>query len=127
MLSEKKKGRLWQGDPKKNLHKRQCYPPKQRKSSQKCSNRITLRRSDMPQQYRKLYDRVMSGKASPRQAIKMHCLECWGYVRTETQNCADYACPLRAYRPYQKPVKSPTKPVQQSNINELRQGGQSCL
>ncbi len=82
--------------------------------------RIVQRRADMPRQYRKLYDRVMVGKASPRQAIKMQCLECWGWVRTETAKCDNYACPLFRYRPYQKSVKSPTKPLQQPNINELK-------
>ena len=82
---------------------------------------VTKRRQDMPRQYRKLYGRVMAGKASPRQAIKMQCLECWGWVRTETAKCDNYACPLYAYRPCRKAVKSPTKPLQQPNVNKLSQ------
>jgi hypothetical protein len=76
--------------------------------------RIAKRRADMPKQYRKLYDRVVVGKASPRNAIKMQCLECWAYVRLETQTCDNYACPLYAYRPYQNPAKSPTEPLGQA-------------
>lgn len=75
----------------------------------------------MPKLYRKLYDRVMAGKASPRDAIKMQCLECWAYVRAETQACDNYACPLHAYRPYQKSVKSPTEGLGEANVDNHMQ------
>jgi len=65
------------------------------------TERIKQRRADMPLLYRKLYDRCMAGKASPRDAIKMQCLECWAYVMPETANCDNCACPLFRYRPYQ--------------------------
>ena len=65
------------------------------------AERIAQRRADMPKMYRKLYDRCTSGTASPRDAIKTHCLECWGWVRSETATCDNYACPLWRYRPYQ--------------------------
>ena len=81
--------------------------------------RIAKRRADMPKQYRKLYDRVIAGKTSPRDAIKMQCLECYGWVRSETAKCDNYACPLYCYRPYQKAVKSPTEPLEQANVDEL--------
>lgn len=82
------------------------------------SKRIAERRSDMPRQYRKLYDRCMAGKASPRDAIKMHCLECWGWVKGETEKCDNYACPLYRYRPYQSPVKSSTEPLGAPSTDE---------
>ena len=65
--------------------------------------RIAKRRADTPLLYQKLYDRCMNGEASPRQAIKMQCLECWGWVRAETATCDNVACPLYQYRPYQEP------------------------
>ncbi|HEG43599.1 MAG TPA: hypothetical protein ENH94_06075 [Phycisphaerales bacterium] len=81
-------------------------------------NRVDKRRAEMPSRYRKLYDRVMSGVASPREAIRMQCLECWGYVKAETATCDNYACPLFAYRPYQKPLKSPAEGLGGSNTHE---------
>lgn len=65
------------------------------------AERVAKHRADMPELYRKMFDRCTSGKASPREAIKMQCLECWGYVRAETTACDNCACPLFAYRPYQ--------------------------
>gem|GEM_PF-1291939 len=65
------------------------------------AERIDKRRADMPELYRKLYDRCTRGTASPRDAIKMQCLECWGHVRSETATCDNTACPLWRYRPYQ--------------------------
>ena len=65
--------------------------------------RIDRKRQAVPVLYLKLFDRCISGDASPRQAIKLHCLECWGYVRTETALCDNVSCPLFAYRPYQTP------------------------
>jgi hypothetical protein len=83
--------------------------------------RIAKHRADMPLKYRKLYDRVVAGKASPREAIKMQCLECWAYVKSETKSCDNYACNLFAFKPYQKPVKSPTETLGQLRSNEKRQ------
>ncbi len=80
---------------------------------------IARRRADMPSKYRKLYDRCTTGKASPRDVIKMQCLECFGWVRKEMVKCNSYACPLYSYRPYRKPAKSPTEPLEGPNIDEL--------
>ena len=80
---------------------------------------IAKRRGDMPKKYRKLYDRVVTGKASPREAIKMQCLECFGWVQSEMVKCECYACGLYNYRPYQKPVKSSTKSLGRSGVDEL--------
>ncbi len=74
---------------------------------QKAINRVAQRRADMPSRYRKLYDRVMKGEATPRDAIKMHCLECWGWAQIETSRCDNYPCSLYPYRPYQSPQSPP--------------------
>jgi hypothetical protein len=62
---------------------------------------IDKRMSDVPIKYKKLYKRCISGQASPRMAIKMHCLECWGWQNKETMACDNAACPLFNHRPYQ--------------------------
>ena len=82
------------------------------------AERIAERRADMPKRYRKLYDKVMAGKASPRDAIRMQCLECYAWVQTETKKCDNYACALFCYRPYQNPPKSPREPLGASNVDE---------
>ncbi len=78
-------------------------------------SKLQEHRAAMPSKYRKLFDRVTSGGASPREAIKLNCLECCGYVRSEVERCSGYTCAFYAYRPYQKLVKSPTEPVQRSS------------
>ena len=80
--------------------------------------RIAKRRADTPKKYRKLYGRCMSGEASPRNAIRMQCLECWGWVQTETARCDNVCCPLFWYRPYQKSAKSPTGRVREPNSED---------
>ena len=87
------------------------------------NEKIENQRADIRPKYRKLFDRVKEGKASPREAIKLQCLECYGYVQAETEKCDDYLCHLYHYRPYQKAVKSPTGAVQQSNNDELSREG----
>lgn len=56
-----------------------------------------------PESFRKLLTQAMSGKCSPRQAIKAHCAECVGFDRQAITECGCYACPLWVFRPYQKP------------------------
>lgn len=80
-------------------------------------------RAAIPSKYRKLCDRVLTGKASPREAIKLQCLACFGYFQSEMVQCNSYLCPLYRYRPYQKSVKSSIESVQQSNTNVLSSGG----
>ena len=57
-----------------------------------------------PQSFRKLLTQAMSGKCSPRTAIKAQCAECNGFDRQAITNCTAYACPLWHFRPYQKPA-----------------------
>jgi hypothetical protein len=54
-----------------------------------------------PQSFRKLLAQAMSGKCSPRAAIKAQCAECVGFDRQAVTFCSSYACPLWAFRPYQ--------------------------
>lgn len=63
---------------------------------------IAKKRGEMPRKYQKLYDRVIAGQSSPREAIKLHCLECNGWVRGEAEQCMEWACPLYQFRPYRK-------------------------
>lgn len=69
-------------------------------------DRIARRRSFVPVKYQQLYERCIAGTASPREAIKMNCLECWAHVRHETASCDNYACALWQYRPYQGSAQS---------------------
>ena len=63
---------------------------------------ITTKAKEMPESYKKNYLATVSGKASPRNAIKAFCIECMGYVRGEVTNCDTIDCPLNLYRPYRK-------------------------
>jgi hypothetical protein len=54
---------------------------------------------EVPEKWQKLYQKCLSGKASPRQCIKMFCGECMGYDRTEVAACEDEGCPLYSKRP----------------------------
>jgi hypothetical protein len=54
----------------------------------------------VPESWRKLYDRCMSGKAGPRAVIRMMCGECVGYIRDEVVQCTDINCPAYQYRPF---------------------------
>ncbi len=63
---------------------------------------ITSKAKDMPEIYKKNYLASVSGKASPRNAIKAFCIECMGYVRGEVTDCDTIDCPLNLYRPYRK-------------------------
>ena len=63
---------------------------------------ITDKADKMPRIYRNCYLSTVSGKATPRNAIKAFCIECMGYVRSEVTNCDTIDCPLNLYRPYRK-------------------------
>ena len=61
---------------------------------------VERRAKDMPSLYRGGYLRAVTGRASPREAIKAHCLECVGWERGQVVNCTGSACPLWRYRPF---------------------------
>jgi len=55
----------------------------------------------------KLYKRAVLGRASKAGAIKSHCQHCvgWSDLPAAVRDCTATACPLYAYRPYQKKKK----------------------
>ena len=53
----------------------------------------------MPASYRRSYVRAMQGKAGPRTAIRLFCLECNGWQRTLAVTCPTRACPPWAMLP----------------------------
>ena len=57
-------------------------------------------RDNAPPMYAGTLEKALSGKASPRAAIKAMCLQCTGYSRQEIIDCAIAGCPLHAYRPF---------------------------
>ena len=63
---------------------------------------VAKRAGQMPKSCRAAYLKATRGKASPRAAIKAHCLECVGWNRQEVQLCTGTACPLWMYRPFLK-------------------------
>lgn len=76
---------------------------KQQKSPSRIHiDKIQQRRLNFPVKYRKVYERAVSGAASPRTAIRVMCIECFGGSAGEIASCTDIACPLFMYRPYRK-------------------------
>ena len=71
--------------------------------NEKQKQRIAKKRAGIPKKYRGIYDKAMSGEASPRQAIKSFCLECTGGIKEEVRLCTGVACQLYNYRPYLTP------------------------
>lgn len=71
---------------------------------------------DIPKLYQAGYERALSGKASPRGAIKAFCAECVGYERREITCCTDTGCPLYRYQPYQERFKRPPESCQTPNF-----------
>jgi hypothetical protein len=49
-----------------------------------------------------LFERAMSGRCSPRVAIKAQCLDCQGLDRQGVATCGDRCCPLWHFRPFQR-------------------------
>ena len=62
--------------------------------------RIEKHIGDIPVRYQPLFNRSISGKVSPREAIKAKCLECMGYKKAEVRLCTAPTCPLFTLRPY---------------------------
>ncbi len=62
-------------------------------------DKIESKTAQMPQVYRPVYKRAMTGKSRVA-AVKAFCLECVGHARKEITLCTSPACPLYPYRPY---------------------------
>jgi hypothetical protein len=63
---------------------------------------IAKHAAETPQRCRAMYLKAAEGTASPRAAIKVFCLECVGWQREDVAHCTAQACPLYAYRPFQR-------------------------
>ncbi len=57
-----------------------------------------MKKSDVPERFRNLYARAMSGK-SRLAAIKCFCVQCMGWSKAEVDRCTAPTCPLYSYRP----------------------------
>lgn len=57
-----------------------------------------MNRDDVPARYRGLYDRALRGAASPRRAIRLHCIMCMGWQAQDVEHCTATSCPLYRYR-----------------------------
>ncbi len=55
----------------------------------------------VPDKSRGVVERALAGTASPRSAIKAHCLTCSGFDRAEVAACTVWRCALHPYRPFQ--------------------------
>jgi len=83
--------------------------------------RIAEQREQIPEQYRRTYDRAMSGK-SLRAAVNARCLDCCAWQRTEVRDCPAVACPLWMVRPYQTAENVKTPPMARQCSDELAAG-----
>lgn len=75
-----------------------------------------MTRDDVPNRYRKLYDRAAAGTCSPRQAIRMHCAMCMGWEATAVPTCTAPSCPLFAFRTRRQVAEEATKRPKQEPI-----------
>lgn len=55
-----------------------------------------------PRRYQAMLVASVVGELSPRQAIKVACLECVCWQKTLVRTCTSLACPLYPLRPYQE-------------------------
>lgn len=53
----------------------------------------------VPDRYKHRFLRGFRGELSPRQAIKMNCLQCQSWTLSRVTNCTDNICPLHSHRP----------------------------
>jgi len=58
-----------------------------------------------PESWRGILTKAITGKASPRAAIKAQCGECNGFDRDAIRECTADACPLHPYRPFRNVPK----------------------
>jgi len=65
---------------------------------------VISRLAEVPATMKRAYLRAVGGKSRPN-AIRAFCAECVGWERAEVRACTALACPLYAYRPFQKRAK----------------------
>ena len=77
------------------------FPTEPPKQSPLNADEIRIYLASVPRKYRKLVLKAMTGKASPRMAIKAQCYQCVGYsdVKNMVYNCSSRICSLWRYRP----------------------------
>ena len=65
---------------------------------------IDLWVKNIPNRYRALYKKALSGKSTPSGVYKAKCYECCGFedVTRRVNECESYGCPVWAYRPVTK-------------------------
>ena len=56
----------------------------------------------VPEKSRKLMERAIEGRTSPRQCIKAKCLSCCNFDRAQAAACNVQVCPLYEVNPYRK-------------------------
>lgn len=78
-------------------------------SDPKISAALSALAQRTPERFKGLVDDIRNG--SRNAAVKLHCLECSGYQTSEVADCVCVACPLWAFRPYQKGGQSPLDPL----------------
>ncbi|HUU83551.1 MAG TPA: hypothetical protein VM243_08610 [Phycisphaerae bacterium] len=64
-----------------------------------------MRIEDVPERYRSLYRRAMTGR-SRKAAIRAHCLMCCGWQSVEVEKCTARMCPLYPYRLSSTPTEA---------------------
>lgn len=73
--------------------------------------RIEKKRRHVPDSILPLFDRVVSGGNSRADAIKLQCLECNGYLYSETRKCDSVSCPLYHFNPFNHPESPENEPI----------------
>jgi hypothetical protein len=79
---------------------------------------VNKRAARTPESARGTYLRAATGQASPRDAIKAFCFECNGEDRQAVAECTALACPLWAYRPWQRSQQAIDEHAGPSGIRE---------
>jgi len=72
---------------------------------------IIRQRKQIPQVFRKVYDRAVKGK-SLRASVNARCLDCCHWQRSAVRDCPALSCPLWAVRPYQIATESQKRPIE---------------
>lgn len=67
--------------------------------------RIKLQYKNVPQSMRNLFLSVFATKPTMSKCVKLKCLDCCCFDKTEVTKCTTITCPLWEVRPYQKKEK----------------------
>jgi hypothetical protein len=64
--------------------------------------RIARARKQTPPKFIRVFDRVVSGKASKSECIRFQCAQCYGYFLPDSAACDNVVCPFLWQNPYRK-------------------------